>query len=186
MSIWKSYCLLAILLVFSACNEKAKTKQIIKVFTQIESDIIKNAENPPDSVIVNKVLGHKDRIRMERLSYWNGKLIKKELLPSDSSRVVAITRYSKDGLFELRNEISEYGFNNTNGILFKGSFYGPWKVNYDNGQRMYEGFRYEDLDLGKWTHYNIMDNTIKKVVDEGNEHFYDSLIQKFGLYPEIN
>ena len=181
-----TYILLVILLIVIACNENTKKEEIIKIFTQIESDIIANAENLPDSVLVNKAIGHNNRIHFERLHYSDGKLIKKELLPSDSSRVIAIIRYSKDGLFELRNEIGEYGFNRTNGILYNGSFYGPWLVNYDNGQKMYEGFRYEDLDLGKWTHYNITDSTVKKIVDEGNKQFYDSLIHKFGLYPEMN
>lgn len=170
--------LILVILSFS-CNKETQEDRIRVLFIAIEESIIKEAEFSPDSIFYVS-----DHGAILKVFVKNDKTLKEEIFTKDSSLKIAVIRYAKGGDFELRNELGKNGQIITNGILYKGEYYGPWEVNYKNSKKQYRGFRYKDKYIGDYFHY-FANGAIESVVNYGNEELLDSIVIKFSALQNL-
>lgn len=163
----------SLMIIICGCSKESKTDQCIVLFDKIEKIIIENSESEFDTI---KIIRSHNSI--EKIFLKENRILIKETYSSDTSILYGRTRYSADGKFEVRNEISKSGTITTNGFAFKGECYGPWKHNFDDGQNLYTFFRYKDIDFGDEEHFNQA-GRIVSTVHHDNEQYFDSLILKF-------
>ena len=163
--------------LFSCKNKNEKDGRIESWYNKIKNEIFENSKLKEDSVSYVK----KDETLY--ITYFlKGKKLRQEYRSSDTSRLYVTKNYGQNDLFELRSEIYKNGQKRTEGITYSDNYYGPWTVWYDNGQIMYQGYRYEnDNKFGTWTYYTET-GTVQKKEDNKKQYFADSILSKESLH----
>ena len=163
--------LILLTMAFCSCRDKIKVDDRFEAwYFKIKDEIIEHSKQKEDSISYEQ----KGEI-LFKTYFLKGYRIKQEYRTPDTARLLAITAYGQNNNFELRGEIHKNGQKATEGITYKGNYYGPWIVWYDNGQIMYKGNRFENIDFGSWTYY-AENGDIQKVIDNKRIDLIDSIL----------
>lgn len=106
--------------------------------------------------------------------YYNGRHEFRREYLDNSEKIRGIILFSRNGDFELRNEIFENGTLSFEGIVYKGKFSGLSRWWHPNGKIREVGRRFNGRSFGVWETYDEDENLIK-AVDDGKTIPNDSL-----------
>lgn len=161
--------------ILVGCSENPENELNEKIeewYENRNNEIIENSQKQIDSVSYDQ---EKDRLYITH--YNSGKKIFQESRSLDTSEVYVITKFGENENFELRSEVYENGVLATEGLVYNNSYYGPWIVRNKDGSIMYRGYRYENIDFGKWVYY-WEDAILDSIVNQENDFLTDSILNK--------
>ena len=152
--------LLAVALLFINCANSPAPDPANKWFEETKTEILKQADHKPDSVVTVKNNNAKretltngniiipDTTLIFENAYFNGRLFHKQVVKEGKLRAEIF--YSNDGAFELRKEFYGNGVSLFEGIAYNSHFYGPFTWHYENGKIKKQGIRFRDQKIGMW------------------------------------
>jgi antitoxin component YwqK of YwqJK toxin-antitoxin module len=131
--------------------------------------ILEQSDKPADSTQTENYPGGKPH----KVKVFSHGLLAVEKLYRETGKQSAETRYSNDGLFELRREICPNGKTAFEGVFFKRNAYGL-SIWWGCGEhKQEEGIRYKNEKVGHWKKWDS--NGRESVSDYGNSELIDSL-----------
>jgi antitoxin component YwqK of YwqJK toxin-antitoxin module len=138
-------------------------------YKETKQAILEQSDKPVDSTQTEKY----DDGKPHKVKYFSRGTLTVEKWYRETGKQSAETRYSNDGLFELRREICSNSQTAFEGIFFKRNAYGlsTWWGCGEHKQK--EGIRYKDQKVGQWKKWDS--NGKETVYDYGSRELIDSL-----------